>query len=102
MIGPMAVTVDALGPKARRYHREVTEFVREEILPAEQQRRDHSLAEDWSPSAKVEQLKARARAAGGNRRPSSRSPIRGRARAPRAALPTRPRRPAGKGGFEMP
>lgn len=64
MIGPMAVTVDALGPKARRYHREVTEFVREEILPAEQQLRDHSLAEDWSPSAKVEQLKARARAAG--------------------------------------
>ena len=33
-LGPMAVTVDSLSPKAQKMHKEVTEFVRELIIPA--------------------------------------------------------------------
>ena len=32
-LGPMAVTVDSLSPKAQKMHKEVTEFVRELIIP---------------------------------------------------------------------
>ena len=32
-LGPMAVTVDSLSPKAQQMHKEVTEFVRELVIP---------------------------------------------------------------------
>ena len=32
-LGPLAVTVDSLSPKAQKMHKEVTEFVRELIIP---------------------------------------------------------------------
>ena len=64
VLGPMAVSVDSLGPKARRYHSEVTEFVREEIIPIEQELRDHTLSEDWATSQKIEELKSKAKSAG--------------------------------------
>ena len=32
-LGPMAVTVDSLSPRAQKMHKEVTEFVRELIIP---------------------------------------------------------------------
>ena len=60
-IGSIAVSPESLGPKARRYHREVSEFVHEEILPIEQELRDHTLSEDWKPSEKIEQLKQKAK-----------------------------------------
>ena len=63
-IGPIAVNVDSLSPKARKYHADVTEFVREEIIPIEQELRDHSIAEDWQPSDKIEALKQKAKSAG--------------------------------------
>ena len=64
VLGPMAASVDALGARARSYHREVTEFVREEILPVEQRLREHTLSEDWATSQRIEALKSKARAAG--------------------------------------
>ena len=64
VLGPMAVTVDSLGSKARRYHTEVTEFVREEILPVEQELRDHTMSDDWATSQKIEELKRKAKSAG--------------------------------------
>ena len=63
-IGPIAVNVESLGARARQYHAEVTEFVREEIIPVEQELREHTVSEDWQPSPRIEQLKQRAKSAG--------------------------------------
>merc|ERR1719323_1246373 len=63
-IGPIAVNVESLGARARQYHAKVTEFVREEIIPVEQELRDHTVSEDWQPSPRIEQLKQRAKTAG--------------------------------------
>ena len=63
-LGPMAVSVDSLSPRARRYHSEVTEFVREEVIPVEQKLREHTLSEDWATSQGIEGLKSKAKSAG--------------------------------------
>jgi len=63
-IGAIAVNVGSLSPKAQKIHNEVSEFVREIILPMEQQLRDHTEAETWQPDSKMEDLKAKAKAAG--------------------------------------
>jgi len=64
VIGPIAVNVDSLSPKAQKLHADVTEFVREEIIPREQEFRDHTNSEDWKPSEKIEQLKQKAKSSG--------------------------------------
>ena len=56
-IGPIAVNVCSLGPKAQMIHKEVHEFVREIILPIEQELRNHTESEDWKPSSLMEELK---------------------------------------------
>ena len=56
-IGAIAVNVSSLSPKAQKIHNEVSEFVREIILPMEQQLRDHTEAETWQPDSKMEDLK---------------------------------------------
>ena len=56
-IGPIAVNVGSLSPKAQKIHREVHEFVREIILPVEQELRNHTESEDWMPGPKMEELK---------------------------------------------
>ena len=56
-IGAIAVNVGSLSPKAQKIHNEVSEFVREIILPMEQQLRDHTEAETWQPDSKMEDLK---------------------------------------------
>ena len=56
-VGPIAVNVESLGPKAQKIHKEVSEFVREIILPIEQELRDHTESEDWKPNSKIEELK---------------------------------------------
>ena len=56
-IGPIAVNVGSLGDKAQKIHKEVHEFVREMILPMEQELRNHTESEDWKPSSKMEDLK---------------------------------------------
>ena len=56
-IGPIGVNVGSLGPKAQLIHKEVHEFVREIILPIEQELRNHTESEDWKPSSKMEDLK---------------------------------------------
>ena len=56
-IGPIAVNVGSLSPKAQMLHKEVHEFVREIILPIEQELRNHTESEDWKPSFKMEELK---------------------------------------------
>jgi hypothetical protein len=58
-IGPIAVNVGSLGPKAQMIHKEVHDFVREIILPIEQELRNHTESEDWKPSSKMEDLKVR-------------------------------------------
>ena len=63
-IGQMSVQPDSLGPKARRLHKAVTEFVKEEIIPIEQELRNHTLSEDWKPSEKIEELKDKAKSSG--------------------------------------
>ena len=60
----MSVQPDSLGPKARRLHKAVTEFVKEEIIPIEQELRNHTLSEDWKPSEKIEELKDKAKSSG--------------------------------------
>ena len=56
-IGPIAVNVGSLSPKAQKIHQEVHEFVREIILPVEQALRNHTESEDWMPDPKMEELK---------------------------------------------
>jgi hypothetical protein len=56
-IGPIAVNVGSMGTQAQKIHKEVTEFVREIILPIEQELRNHTESEDWQPSSKIEELK---------------------------------------------
>jgi len=63
-IGPIAVNVESLGTQAQKIHKEVTEFVREIILPIEQELRDHTESEDWKPDSQIEDLKAKAKSAG--------------------------------------
>ena len=56
-IGLLAVNPESLSPKAQKIHKEVKEFVREIILPIEQDLRNHTEAEDWQPSPLMEELK---------------------------------------------
>jgi len=63
-IGPIAVNVGSLSPKAQKIHKEVHEFVREIILPVEQALRNHTESEDWMPDPKMEELKSQAKTAG--------------------------------------
>jgi len=63
-IGPIAVNVDSLSPQAQKIHAEVSEFVREIILPVEQELRDHTESEDWKISPKLEEMKVLAKRAG--------------------------------------
>ena len=37
VLGPLTVSVDSLSPKAQKMHKEVTEFVRELIIPKEKE-----------------------------------------------------------------
>merc|ERR1719391_615018 len=61
---PLAVTVESLSARAQKLHAEVTEFTREEIIPMEQELRDHMEAETWTTHPLVESLKDKAKAAG--------------------------------------
>ena len=63
-LGPIAVNVESLSPRAQRLYGEVKEFVEEEVIPIEQTLRDHTLSEDWQPSPITEQLKEKAKSAG--------------------------------------
>lgn len=63
-IGAIPVTVSGLSPRARKIHAEVTEMVRETILPLEQEMRDHQDSEDWNPYSGLEELKSQAKSAG--------------------------------------
>ena len=63
-IGPLAVAVSSLRPEVQRLHKHVTEFVREEIFPVEQEIRDWNEKETWQIHPKIEELKAQAKQAG--------------------------------------
>ena len=56
--------MDSLSPRAGKLYREVKEFIEEEILPVEQELRDHTISEDWQPSPITERLKEKAKSAG--------------------------------------
>jgi len=62
--GSMATTVTSLRPEVQRLHREVTQFVRERILPREQEMRDAQEKETWGSLPGVEELKQEAKNAG--------------------------------------
>jgi len=62
--GAVAVSVSSLPDRVQKLHAQVEQMVREEILPLEQELRDHQAAETWTTSEKVEELKAKAKAAG--------------------------------------
>jgi acyl-CoA dehydrogenase family protein 10 len=53
-----------LRPEVQRIHAAVTAFVRERVLPVEQEIRDFNALEQWVVHPRVEGLKAEARAAG--------------------------------------
>ena len=63
-IGPLAVAVSSLRPEVQRLHKEVTEFVRENIIPIEQEIRDWDEKQTWKVHPKIEQLQVQARQAG--------------------------------------
>merc|ERR1711892_503809 len=63
-IGSIPVSVQGLSPKARKMHADVTEFVRETIIPLEQNMRDHQDAEDWKIFSGLDALKDQAKSAG--------------------------------------
>merc|ERR1711936_378042 len=63
-LGPIAVSVSSLRPGVQRLHREVTEFVREKIIPIEQGIRDWNEQETWKVYPQIEQLKTEAKQAG--------------------------------------
>jgi len=60
----LVVAVDGLRPEVQRLHREVTEFVRERVLPVEQELRDFYEEETWTIPAAHTQLQEEAKAAG--------------------------------------
>jgi len=60
----LAVTVADLRPEVQHLHSQVTEFVREKVLPVEQELRDFYEQETWTIPAKHQQLQAEAKAAG--------------------------------------
>ena len=64
VLGPLAVTVDSLSPKAQKMHKEVAEFVRELIIPKESEMIQHSAKEDWSIWEGLNDLKDKAKSAG--------------------------------------
>ena len=64
VLGPMAVSVDSLSPKAQKIHKEVTEFVREIILPLEKDMIQHSEKEDWTVWKGLQALKDQAKTNG--------------------------------------
>ena len=63
-LGPMAVTPDSLSPRAAALHREVREFVEEEVLPKEGEMMEHQGKETWQHWPGLQELKDKARAAG--------------------------------------
>jgi len=63
-IGPLAVAVSSLRPEVQRLHKDVTEFVRENIFPVEQEIRDWNEKETWKIHPKIEELKSKAKSAG--------------------------------------
>jgi len=63
-LGPLAVSVTSLRPEVQRLHKEVTEFVRENIIPVEQEIRDWNEKKTWLPHPKIETLKLQAKQAG--------------------------------------
>merc|ERR1719495_2233721 len=63
-LGPLAVSVTSLRPEVQRLHKEVTEFVRENIIPVEQEIRDWNEKKIWLPHPKIEALKSQAKQAG--------------------------------------
>jgi len=63
-LSPLAISVSSLSAKAQDYHARVTEFVREEIFPIEQELRDHQEEETWIVHPMIETLKAKAKAEG--------------------------------------
>merc|ERR1712032_1304368 len=60
----LAVTVADLRPEVQHLHSQVTEFVREKVLPIEQELRDFYEQETWTIPAKHQQLQQEAKAAG--------------------------------------
>jgi len=63
-IGPLAVAISSLRPEVQRLHKDVTEFVRENIFPIEQEIRDWNEKETWKIHPKIEELKSKAKSAG--------------------------------------
>lgn len=64
VLGPLATSVDSLSPRVQKLHKEVTEFVRELIIPKELEMIKHSEKEDWTVWEGLEELKDRAKSAG--------------------------------------
>ncbi|XP_064619377.1 acyl-CoA dehydrogenase family member 10-like isoform X2 [Lineus longissimus] len=63
--GLLPVSVTALSPKAQDYHARVRKFIKDHVLPLEQEFIDHQDGEDrWSVPAKMEELKAKAKSEG--------------------------------------
>jgi len=62
--GALVVSVSSLPERVQNIHRQVTEFVREEILPKDQEFRDHQESESWTVSPLYGPLKDKAKAAG--------------------------------------
>jgi len=60
----LAATVADLRPEVQKLHSQVTEFVRERVLPIEQELRNYYEEEDWTIPAKHQQLQQEAKAAG--------------------------------------
>lgn len=60
----LAATVADLRPEVQKLHSQVTEFVREKVLPAEQELRDFYEKETWTIPAVHQQLQQEAKAAG--------------------------------------
>ena len=64
VLGPLATSIDSLSPRVQKLHKEVTEFVREIIIPKEQEMIKHSEKEDWTVWVGLEDLKSQAKSAG--------------------------------------
>ena len=64
ILGSIAVSVDSLSPRAQNMHKQVTEFVRELIIPKELEMIKHSEKEDWMIWEGLQELKEKAKSAG--------------------------------------
>ena len=61
---PMAVSVDSLSPRVQDIHGKVREFVREVVLPREQEMMDHQEQNTWQPWPGLQEMKDQAKSAG--------------------------------------